>query len=271
MAAWRFLLGWSESELRRHLEGLEALGRNFDPAGIAPGLGWRYYFSRAPIGREMPGAVVEGGPFEQAWRAVEAYEFSDPRIVTGHFDPMRPLLGRRMLLEIKVLGLRYLCGVVVDELLQSERADRSLRGFRYDTLDGHIESGFEWFVLTKDHRTGEIEFRIEAVWRPGQFPNFWSRLGFRLLALRYQRAWHRLAHLRLRRIVGAEGLPPLPRRRHLIHVGPELPGPGIWETSGAEAPPEARPDREKEGLERRTGWRVVDDGTAGGASDSAGR
>ena len=28
--------------------------------------------------------------------------------------------------------------------------------FRYDTLEGHIERGYEWFLLTKDHATGGI-------------------------------------------------------------------------------------------------------------------
>ena len=84
-------------------------------------------------------------------------------------------------------------------------------GYRYDTLAGHLEAGSEWFLLDKDHASGEVSFRIEAVWRPGQFPNWWSRVGFRWLARRYQRAWHRQAHRRLRARLAAMAGPQPPR------------------------------------------------------------
>jgi len=69
-------------------------------------------------------------------------------------------------------------------------------GFRYDTLQGHLERGVEWFLLTRNDR-GEIRFRIEARWQTGQFPNWWSRIGFGVLSGYYQRKWHRRAHHRL--------------------------------------------------------------------------
>ena len=69
----------------------------------------------------------------------------------------------------------------------------TLFGFRYDTLEGHIEQGFEWFLLTKDHATGGIHFRIEAHWRLGDFPNWWSRLGFLLIGEHYRRLWRHRA------------------------------------------------------------------------------
>jgi len=184
------------------------------------------------IGLEKAGPPVEGGVFERAWRAIRNYEFSDPTIVVGHFEPKHPLLGRRMLLEIKVFGLRYLCGVVVGAVDERQSADSTLKAFRYDTLRGHIESGNEWFVLTKEHGSGEVWFRIQAHWELGRFPNWWSRTGFRILGQRYQLAWHRLAYLRLREIVGSTGastgspraspLRPIPSGRRLIHVGPYL-------------------------------------------------
>jgi hypothetical protein len=71
------------------------------------------------------------------------------------------------------------------------------------TLEGHLEAGQEWFLLAKDPATGEVRFRIQARWRPGQLPTWWSYLGFHLFAPRRQRAWHRLAHLRLRRMLAA--------------------------------------------------------------------
>ncbi len=252
VAEWRFLRGWSDNELRDRLNRLHDLDLNFTLEEIGPESGWRYYYSRALVGRGEPGPPGVGGPFERASMAVADYLFSDPRIVTVHLDPAAPLLGRRMLLEIKIFGLRYLCGVVVGAVLSKEVAGRSVFGFRYDTLDGHIERGFEWFLLGKHHDTGEIFFRIQAVWRPGQFPNWWSRLGFHLFALRYQRAWHRLAYLRLRNIIGSEGLERLPVPGKLLQVGPELPGPGIWEMSPEHlVAPTYAPAEEAEGWERR--------------------
>jgi uncharacterized protein (UPF0548 family) len=200
---WRFGRGWREPELQRRLTAIADL-----PVTAARGAGGAHYFSQAVIAVEPPGPAAPDGPFARARQLVHRYEFSDPRIVTAHFDPDRPLAGRPMLLEIKVLGLRYLSPVVVGEVRDHPDAAHSTWGYRYDTLAGHLEAGSEWFLLAKDHTSGEVTFRIEAVWRPGQFPNWWSRLGFRWLARRYQRAWHRLAHLRLRKRLGTRGLPP---------------------------------------------------------------
>lgn len=275
MAEWRFGRGWTESELEERTARLADAELNFDPTTIGPGKGWTFYYSEAPIGRGATGAQAgshattgaeastsadvpaAGAVFERAKSAVVRYEFSDPRIVTAYVDLATPLLGRRMLLEIKVLGLRYLCGVVVGAVRTYELEGRTVFGFRYETLEGHIEAGFEWFLLTLDHATGETWFRIQATWREGQLPNWWSRIGFRLLARRFQRAWHRLAHLRLREIVGGgAGLAPVPRGAHLFHEGPELAYPSVWTMSAEEVPaPGMRPARELEGAERRTARR----------------
>jgi uncharacterized protein (UPF0548 family) len=197
-SAWRFGRGWQEPELRRRLAALPGL-----PVTADQSAGGARYGSQAVIAFEEPGPVAPAGPFARARELVHQYEFSDPRIVTAHFDAARPLAGRHMLLEIKVLGLRYLSPVVVGEVRDLAGPRHTSWGYRYDTLVGHLESGWEWFVLYKDHDSGEVSFRIQAVWRPGQFPNWWSRLGFRWLARRYQRAWHRRAYLRLRARLGS--------------------------------------------------------------------
>jgi uncharacterized protein (UPF0548 family) len=147
--------------------------------------GWHHYHSDAVIAA----AGTDGQRFQRARVAVANYQFSDPRIVVAHFDPTGPLLGRRILLEIKVLGLRYLCPAIVTKV----RDEPGAYGFRYDTLEGHIERGMEWFLLTQDER-GDIRFRIEARWQSGEMPNWWSRAGFSMLAGYYQRKWHRRAH-----------------------------------------------------------------------------
>ena len=79
-------------------------------------------------------------------------------------------------------------------------------GFRYDTLEGHIERGSEWFVVRKDHASGAIRFAIASRWREGDFPNLWSRIGFAVLADRYRLRWLERAMDRMRSIA-AHGHP----------------------------------------------------------------
>jgi uncharacterized protein (UPF0548 family) len=176
--------------------------------------GWNHYHSEAVVAREPEGDER----FARARTAVANYQFSNPRIVTAHFDPAGPLLQRRILLEIQVLGLHYLCPALVNRV----RDEAGVFGFRYDTLDGHIERGVEWFLLTKDAK-GDIRFRIEARWQRGELPNWWSRLGFILLARRYQRRWHRQAHQRVS-MLAHYGTSRRPRRdaTGLTHQGVEV-------------------------------------------------
>jgi uncharacterized protein (UPF0548 family) len=225
MAEWRFLRGWTEAELLERMAAAARLHRNFDAteATMTTERGWSRHYSTALIAREPAGPPEADGAFLRAWSHVAAYAFSDPRIVRAHFDPGAPLDGRVMLLEVLIWGLRYLNPVRVTAVRDFADEVHSVRGFRYETLEGHFERGLEWFLLTKEHGGGEVTFTIHAGWRGGQLPNWWSRVGFGLLALRYQRAWHRLAHTRLRALLGSDHLARLPRGRKLVHSGPPLP------------------------------------------------
>ena len=232
MAEWRLGYGWSDKELQARLEKLKHASLNFPLLGpeSQAGKNWRRYYSESVLGYEPPGPPQKDAAFAIAWKAISEYQFSDPGIVQAHFDPRDELEGRSMLLEIKVLGLRYLCGVRVGAVRKTERTEETQYGFRYDTLDGHIEVGSEWFFLTKKHKTGEVWFRISASWRPGHFPNWWSRVGFEVLGRRFQLAWHRLAYLRLRQIIGGDGkdLAPVPYGEKLVHTGANISNSDIW-------------------------------------------
>jgi uncharacterized protein (UPF0548 family) len=190
MAEWRLLRSWSPVQIKDRLDRARTARANFDASEdqMTGERGWHHYHSEAVIARDAEG----DDHFTRARVALANYQFSDPGIVRAHFDPAEPLLRRCMLLEIQVLGLHYLCPAVVTRV----REEPGVFGFRYDTLDGHIERGVEWFLLTKNER-GEIRFRVEARWQKGQFPNWWSRLGFIVLSGYYQRKWHRRAHHRL--------------------------------------------------------------------------
>lgn len=226
MAEWRIGRGWSGAELEDRLERARELPRNFsDPMDrMTVEHGWHQYYSEAVVARERPGPPEEDSPFARGQIVVANYEFSDPNIVIGHFDPHAPLLGRCMLLEARAFRvLHYLGAVVVGAVRSEETEGKTVFGFRYETLEGNIERGFEWFLLTKDHATGEISFRVEASWLPGDFPNWWSRLGFHWVAPRYQKIWHHHAHAMLARLIrNPELTGPEPEDGRLVHTGPEV-------------------------------------------------
>jgi hypothetical protein len=230
-AEWRFGRGWTERQLARRLRALGGRRENagFGEAGFPRGDRWRRYYTQAVVGVDPPGPPRPESTYWRLWDAVMNYEHSDPGIVKGHFDPRQPLRGRDMLLEIQVLGLHYLCGTRVNRVETRDTPEETLRAWRYDTLEGHFEVGSEWFRLHKDHRTGEIRFRIHASWHPGEFPNWWSRLGFDAIGERYQLAWHRLCYLRLREIAGTgQRLAPVPHGRALVHTGAEGIESDLW-------------------------------------------
>lgn len=203
-ADWRIGRGWSRVELQKHLQSLETAPRNFDadPAELEGLAGWYTYGSQSVLGAARPGPPRPNGPFDRACAAMKAYEFSDRRIVRAFFDEGAELLNRTMLLEIKAFRvLRYLVGVRVGAVQTAHTDTESVFGFRYETLDGHIERGSEWFILRKEHASGTIHFRISAFWKPGEFPNWWSRAGFYAVGEHYQKKWHHEAHEYLGRIV----------------------------------------------------------------------
>ncbi|MGC4117677.1 MAG: DUF1990 family protein [Myxococcales bacterium] len=199
MEQWRRGRGWSQEELGALRGAVDASRLNFEarPDEMTLERGWNQVRSEAVVAFEAPGAPQPGGPFVRARDLVDSLRFSDPRIVVPHFA-QGPLLGRVMLFELRApFDLRFLCPVTV----RGVREEPATFGFIIATLEGHVEEGQEWFLLTKDVATGEVRFRIEARWRPGQFPTWWSYLGFHAVAWRRQRAWHRLAHLRLRQLL----------------------------------------------------------------------
>ncbi|WNZ62531.1 DUF1990 family protein [Myxococcus sp. MxC21-1] len=204
MIEWRWFSGWTEEEMVPRLARARTLARNFPEVSGEMTLqgGWSQVHSESVLGRESPGRPVPGGLFERAQQVLETFDFSDPRIVAWHFSDEEPMQGRTVLLELRALGqqLRYLCGVRVGGTREEHDEGCSVFGFSFETLHGHIEAGREWFLLKKEHESGEVRFHIEAAWRPGQFPNWWSRLGFAMVAPRYQRAWHRLTHVRVREL-----------------------------------------------------------------------
>lgn len=236
MALWRFGRGWSESELKSYLEALRDRTINFEapPDEMTEQTGWTVDGGEGSLGKETPGPPAPDGLFLRAKQGLINYDFSDPRIVEGHFDPTAPFVGRNVLLELKVLGLHYLCGCRVHSVRDVANEDRTVFGFRYDTLEGHIEKGYEWFLLTKDHATGDVWFKIEAHWQLGQFPNWWSQLGFVLIGQWFRRRWRDNAPKRLAEMARHPVAEPTAEPGKLAHRGdpePKLTKPPTRATS----------------------------------------
>lgn len=223
MSTWRVGRSWPDEALAAALDRAAHLSPSVGGPDDALTLehGWSQVRSQALVAREEPGEPRPGGAFQRACALVMAMEHSDPRVVLAHFDAGRPFEGRDLLLELKALGMHFLAPVRVAEVRRASDVDHTLFGFQIVTLPGHIERGREWFLLEKRHATGEVRFRIEAAWQPGEFPGWWARLGFHLLGRRYQRAWHRLTHERLRKLLASGGVE-VPSHG-LVHEGAEVP------------------------------------------------
>jgi uncharacterized protein (UPF0548 family) len=228
MSDWRIGRSWTEGELEQYLASLNERPVNFETPveEMIPEHGWTVDGSHDQIGTEAAGPPEPDGAFERARQGIINYDFSDPRIVEGHFDPKVPLVGRDMVLEIKAFGImRFLGGVRVHSVREECTDDQSLFGYRYDTLRGHIERGYEWFLLTKDHRTGEVWFQIEAHWRLGDFPTWWSRVGFKLFGENFRRLWRHEAPLRLKQLTRKEPQEQIAAPGRLAHRGDPTPRP----------------------------------------------
>lgn len=225
MALWRFGSTWPDETMKRYLAELARRPVNFTeaPEEMVEANGWKIDGADAQIGVEPPGPPAPGGVFERAKQGLIHYDFSDPRIVEGHFDPDSPFVGRNILLEIKCLGLHFLNGARIHGVRDEVGDEGTIFGFRYDTLEGHIERGFEWFLLSKNHRTGEVRFKIEAHWRLGDFPNWWSWLGFNLIGEHFRERWRHAAPLRLKRLAHRPADAPMPPAGELAHRGDPTP------------------------------------------------
>ena len=117
--------------------------------------------------QESPGEPVEGGPFAVATDLIAEYGFADPSRVRAFYDSGEPLDGRDMLLEIRYLAVSVPVGVRVTRLFD-ERRDKDggsvrIKGWAYQTLEGHLERGQMDYQVWKWLDSGRVQFRIHAV------------------------------------------------------------------------------------------------------------
>jgi uncharacterized protein (UPF0548 family) len=199
----------------RRLAALHGAELNFalrPPAEYTPERGWHADALSQPLPGESPGEPVAGGPWEVARLLVADYRAADPALVRATWDPAAPLLGRDMLLELRLYRLVSVhAGVRVTRVWDETRGGERVFGFEYATLTGHVEMGRMDYEVVKRLNDGAIDFRLHAHSRASGEGPPWVRLGFRLFGRRqqlrfYARCCDRIARLTARQL----GLPETP-------------------------------------------------------------
>lgn len=180
------------------LRELRGRGLNYAREEVGPP-DWVFDVHRRSLGREGAGPPEEGGLWQRARAVVEDYEFTPPETVRAYYERGSALLGRDILLEARLPGLRFLMGVRVTEVRDEPGDDRTLWGWSYETLQGHLERGRVDYELVKDHRSGEVEFVARGYSQLHPRAPWWMRFGWRLVGRRtqlrfYRRAGELLAH-----------------------------------------------------------------------------
>ncbi len=194
----------------RALHRLGERSFNYDPAGQpSRGGGWHVDTLRRMVAREPPGPPLPGDAWESACLLVAHYEFSEPRIVSAVFRADDELMGRDMLLRGRFYGLQFLLGVRVTTVIDETRGSKRVWGWRYRTLDGHLEQGEMCYEVCKDLHSGDVEFVITGYSRRGPIANPIVRFGFRLFGRWTQLRFYRACLARMASLVSAvaEGAP----------------------------------------------------------------
>jgi uncharacterized protein (UPF0548 family) len=186
---------------------------NFDPTDVDDS--WRYDVQRWPLGTERPGPPQPDGLWETAGRLVDAYEMADPAVIRAVYDATGPLHGRDMVLEGRFWVLRFYMGVRVTEVIDERRGGARVRGWAYETLQGHLERGRMSYEVVKHEDTGAVELVILA--RSEGAPTLGPvvALGWRLFGRRQQLRFYRACGRRLAAFARSrQGTPdPVPPRR----------------------------------------------------------
>jgi uncharacterized protein (UPF0548 family) len=202
-------------EAERRLAVLRGAELNFALLPVeqyTPERGWHADALSQPLPAEPPGEPVAGGAWEVARRLVADYQAADPALVRATWDPAAPLLGREMLLELRLYRLLSVhAGVRVTRVWDETRGGERVFGFEYGTLTGHVEMGRMDYEVVKRLDDGAVDFRLHAHSRASGEGPPWVRLGFRLFGRREQLRFYARCCDRIARLTASElGLPETP-------------------------------------------------------------
>ncbi len=174
----------------QQLRRLEKLGINYSlehRSEYTTANGWNIDSYEADLPPEPPGPPIDGGSFAIGKAVLHDYGFVDPRLIKGYFDPDAPLLGRVMLLKVRVfLIFTFKFGVRVSQVIEEHKDGIYSWGYAYRTLEGHFEKGEITFKVEKDERSGRTVFRINAYSKLGHIRNIFYRIGAALFGRKLQ-------------------------------------------------------------------------------------
>ncbi len=203
------------SDWKRYADRLanaERLGENVGPD--APSLfeakdGWRADHYEIDLAPEPPGDPLANGPFASAVRILRAYDFPDPKLITGIYVGDRPFEERSlMLLKARFLFFRFWFAVrltdIRDDIVEGDEGPTRVWGYGYRTLDGHFEMGEILFTVRKTLSSGAVSFHIDAVSKPDRIRNPFYRIGFKLFGRSLQKRFARTSLERMQRFVREE-------------------------------------------------------------------
>ena len=195
------------ARLEGRLAALADAPVNYNAAALDldhPSKGWGVDDRRTPLPAEAPGEPVDGGPFQIASRLIRGYEFADPSLVRGYYDPDAPLQGRNMLLGLRAAGLVTIhvgvrvCVVWDETRTMADTRQARVFGWAYRTLEGHVERGQMDWAVWKWLDTGEVEFRTHAVSRTAHIANPIIWAGFHVLKGHERRVYLDSTEVRMR-------------------------------------------------------------------------
>ncbi len=183
-----------DDALRARLQQIDALESSIDLSKrdeYVSAEGWNVDAREIALPAEAPGPPEPDGSFAAAVEVLKAYSFTPQRLITGRFDPSVPLEQRSMLLSARFLWIKLELGVrinrVLDATRDTEHGPEQVWGYSYHTLEGHLERGEITFEVVKLLETGAMTFRIHSFSQTGHIPNWFYRLGFRIVGRRLQK------------------------------------------------------------------------------------
>ena len=146
---------------------------------------------------------LPNGSFEIGRRLLEEYRMADPAIVRASWDPGAPLLGREMVLQLRLWRVLWVhARVRVTRVWDDLRDGARVFGFEYETLPGHLEIGRMDYEVW-GWGDGRAEFRLHARSKASGEGTWWARIGFRLFGRREQLRFYRRCAERMAQLTAA--------------------------------------------------------------------
>ncbi len=192
--------GVSSIEAKRLLAQLRNRSVNYRAEEVATA-SWNLDVRRFRLRSERAGTPEAGGVWQAACQLVADYEFSPPELVRAAYPPDEDLLGRTMLLEGRFAVVRLYLGVRITAVIDERRhPDQRVWGFRYETLDGHLERGRLDYEVVKHEGSGHVEFVMTACSQRSPHLAPLLRLGWALFGRRRQLRFYRRCGQRMQNL-----------------------------------------------------------------------